>query len=54
MFMHIATFVKSLDVLRTLFTVQPQSAWRLTELQTATEGWFCNGGGAYKNIYQSP
>ena len=46
--MYIATFVGSLVVLRTLLTVQPQSAWRLTELQTAMEGWFCNGGGTYK------
>ena len=52
--MHIATFVGSLVVLRTLFIVQPQSAWMLTELQTATEGWFCNGGGHFiENISES-
>ena len=46
--MHIATFVRSLVVLRTLFTVQPQSAWRLTELQTAMRAGFATVADIYK------
>ena len=52
--MRIATFVRSLLVLRTLLITQPQSAWMLTELQTATEGWFCNGVVPFQYINQSP
>ncbi len=38
MIMHITTFGRSLVVLRTLFIVQPQTAWMPAELQTAMEG----------------
>ena len=35
---HITTFGRSLVVLMTLFTVQPQTAWMPDELQTAMDG----------------
>ena len=38
LFMHITTFGRSLVVLRTLFTAQPQTAWMPAELQTAMDG----------------
>ena len=44
--MHITTFGRSLVVIMTLCTIQPQAAWMPAELQTAMDGCFCSDGGS--------